>query len=353
MKKMSLPLLLLLCFFSCKDDHQKNNPAFGAGTTNVSPSATLGAAAEVPFTVDKAQAATLSFGNLRLYPIIATPEHIAAHVRLARLKNLKEAIGMNGFHITEKKPYGRFDDMGAVNSLTVQNKTQDTIYLMAGDVVQGGNQDRLLAEDMIVPPRTITDIKVFCAEPNRWEARPNVNSNPSPQSQQKQYAFTGYYNVASNEIRKIAKQSGDQQAIWDKIGEWTAHHDAVSPTGAYAALEDAEAFTSNRDQYLDFFNKQMKLPDHTIGIIAVSGDKVLGADIFNHPTLFNKQFPSLLHAYVTDVITYGKAVNIEEDALDKFIKKMDLNYSESLSEQIDRENKFSYGGLMVHFSYLP
>jgi hypothetical protein len=346
-------LLLLFCFFSCKVDRQKNNPTIGE-TTNVSPSATLGTAAEVPFTVDKAQSAALNFENLRLYPIIATPEHVAAHELLAHFKNLKEALGSNGFHITEKKPYGRFDDMGAVNSLTVQNKTQDTIYLMAGDVIQGGNQDRLLAEDMIVPPRTITDIKVFCAEPNRWEARPNVNSNPSPQSQQKQYAFTGYYNVASNEIRKIAKQDGDQQAIWDKIGEWTAHHDAVSPTGAYAALEDAEGFTTSRDQYLNFFKQQIKqLPDNTIGIIAVSGDKVLGADIFNHPALFNKQFPSLLHAYVTDVITYGKAANIEEEALDKFIKKMDLNYSESLSEKTDRENKFSYGGLIVHFSYLP
>ena len=111
--------------------------------------------------------------------------------------------------LQRKKPYGRFEDSGAVNSLTVQNKSQDTVFIMSGDVVQGGRQDRVIAMDMVVPPRTITDIPVFCVEQNRWSYMENDQMIDDHQAQQnkKIYAFTGYYNVASNDLRKTVNQS--------------------------------------------------------------------------------------------------------------------------------------------------
>lgn len=344
-------LFLFLAFFACENAEQKNNK-----TTNLSPSAEAEkkvANLGLDFTIDFDQVENLTFEKLRLYPITATDTHIESHAELARFKNLKEAMTIKGFHITEKKPFGRFDDSGAVNSLTVQNKSQDTIYLMAGDVIQGGKQDRLIAQDMVVLPRTIVDVAVFCVEPNRWEVRPEMNSKPSPKAKQKQYAFTGYYNVASNEIRKTAKQTGDQNAVWEKVGEWTALNKASSATGTYAALEDSEGFTTARDEYINFYSNRMDLDHNTIGLIAVSGDRVLGADIFNHPDLFKKQFPALLHAYVTDAVTKGRTVDIQDASMEKFIKKMKINYGETLSSKKEKEAKFRYNGKIVHFSYLP
>ena len=45
-----------------------------------------------------------------------------------------------------------------------------------------------------------------------------------------------------------------------------------------------------------------------IGVIVVSGNKVLGCDLFATPALFQSQFPSLLHSYATEAIVSGAKV---------------------------------------------
>ncbi len=344
MKKLPF-LLLLLTMVACNLEK--------AVQSSEQPAVNSTAQVEAAFTVQQDMTEALTFDNLRLYPIEATADHIEAHAELARFKNLKEAIDLPGFHITEKKAFGRSTDRGTVNTLTIQNKSQDTVYLMAGDVLKGGKQDRLIAEDMIVPPRTITDISVFCVERNRWEVLPENGETTTASDKKRQYAFTNYYNCASNEVRKAAKQTRNQKAVWDKVGEWTALNNAQSRTESYTALEKSEEFTTKRDQYIEFFIKQMNaLSNNTVGLIAVSGDKVLGADIFNHPTLFEKQLPVLLHAYVTDAITKGKKVEIDQKAIDKYAQVLLVNYENTLSEKREKECKFRYNGKIVHFSQL-
>ncbi len=52
-----------------------------------------------------------------------------------------------------------------MNKLFVENNSQDTIILLAGEVVKGGKQDRTLATDLILPPgKGKKDINVFCVE---------------------------------------------------------------------------------------------------------------------------------------------------------------------------------------------
>jgi len=317
-----------------------------------STTATSSPKVEAPFSVNKSAAVTHE--HLRLYAVEAPDEHILRHSDLAGLKNLKEAISTKGFHITEKKPYGRFEDTDAVNSLTIQNKSQDTIYLMAGDVVKGGKQDRLIAQDMIVPPRTITDISVFCVEPHRWnyEGNPDETSEEQAARDKKIFAFTGYYNVASNEIRKTAKQTKNQKAVWEKVGEWTAANNAKSDSGSYTNLENSEDYTSKRNQYLKVFLNDFKNSNNTVGIIAVSGDKVLGCDIFNHPDLFDKQLPGLLHSYITDAITKGSAIDVTDGKIDRYVDSIKRNYSQELVGAKETESKFRYNGKIVHFTQL-
>ena len=127
MKKLTFLLVLFLA--ACKTDK----------TTN---SETITEANVQNFEIDLTTNEELDFEKMRIYPIVASDEHIANHAELASYKNLKEAMDIKGFRITEAKPFGDFQDVNAVNNLTVQNKSKDTIYLMAGDVVQGGNQDR-------------------------------------------------------------------------------------------------------------------------------------------------------------------------------------------------------------------
>ncbi|MEL6925169.1 MAG: DUF6569 family protein, partial [Bacteroidota bacterium] len=276
------------------------------------------------FSVNIDYNAELDYENLRIYPIVATEAFVDAHTALASMKNIEEGLQTKGFRIMEKKPYGRFEDRGAVNNLTVQNKSDDPVYLMAGDVVQGGRQDRVIAEDAVIAARSFRDIPVYCVEQGRWSFQNESENEVTPAKGSREVAFTGYYNVASNDLRRTVKYEQNQQKVWDKVSELSSINNASSATSAYAGLEQAEDFKTVRDQYLWFFGDKFDraTEERVVGIVAVSGHKVLGTDLFSHPTLFQKQYKALLHAYAIDAISNGKKVNISEEHLQRYCQKM-------------------------------
>ena len=336
---------MVLFFASCANE-KKDNPT-AKNETN-SPQV------ESTFEIDLTKNEELDFEKIRIYPIIASEAHIAEHTQLANFKNLKEAMDIQGFRITEKKPYGRFDDAGAVNSLTVQNKSQDTVYLMAGDVVKGGNQDRVLAQDMVLPPRTLASIEVFCVEQNRWHYR-DAGEQEETEKQKKDrkvFAFSGYYNVVSNNIRRTVKYEKNQNSVWAAVGDLTMNNKASSSTGTYTALEDSKDYTVERNKYLAFFEDKMNDVDNVIGMVVVSGDEVLGTDIFNHPNLFKKQYKVLLHSYVTDAVTNGEKVKISDRVMESKASTIVRNFQRRLPGAKENNTKFKYDGKVIHFSDL-
>ncbi len=292
--------------------------------------------------------------NLRLYPVKASEAFINGNELPSKMKSLKEGIDTRGFYVTEKKPYGRFDDAGAVNSLTVQNKSEETIYLMQGDVVSGGNQDRVIAKNLVVPPRTITDIEVYCVEKNRWQYRDESIEGEDPEAKKKRkiFAFSGYYNVASSGLRKTVRESKDQQSVWNKVGELTSKNNASTNTGTYTALSGSSEFNVAADSYLKFFDGKVDELDDVVGMVAVSGKKVLAVDIFGHPELFKRQFPGLLHGYVTDAVTEGAPVVLTDEFMTKYVKRLNNKFDRDIQSKSDNDELFRYKGQVVHFSKL-
>lgn len=277
------------------------------------------------------------YNDLRLIPIVAQADFVTGNEAVSTYKTLGEALTLNRFKIVERQPYGRFEDAAAVNALTIQNKTQDTIFLMAGDVVQGGNQDRVIAMDMVVPPMKLMDAPVFCVEPNRW--------TPHASKEGKQiYAFTGYYHVASGSVRKAAVFEGNQQSVWDQVGRITAMHNASSSSGTYAALEQSTDYTQKRDEYLRFFSDKFANTPNIVGLVALRGDQIIGTDIFGHPSLFKKQYASLLHSYVTDALSKPEETTQQKaEELSTLEKLVNARYETAL------QGKFMYKGALVHF----
>src|SRR5882762_11257341 len=58
-----------------------------------------------------------------------------------------------------------------VNRLVLVNNSKRPLLLLAGEIVTGGKQDRVIGKDRIVPPESDpVDLSVFCVEPGRWVA---------------------------------------------------------------------------------------------------------------------------------------------------------------------------------------
>src|SRR5262249_9072314 len=62
---------------------------------------------------------------------------------------------------------------GSVNNLTVENRSSEyELFIQEGDIIKGGQQDRLIAVDMLLPPKSgVVPLPVHCVEQGRWSRR--------------------------------------------------------------------------------------------------------------------------------------------------------------------------------------
>ena len=237
------------------------------------------------------------YQNMRVYPIVADAAALDGQASVVQLTTLAEAMSTPGFRITEQKQFGR-TERAWYNGLTIQNKTRDTIYLMSGEVVTGGNQDRIMAHDDVLPPASVKNVEVFCVEKGR-----SHYDESAPTAEKQIAAFKGYFSVASPQVRQAVQRTGSQNDVWAAVDKVTAANDAQSNTHTYAGLGIENDKKARRDAYQQHFASQFADLPNLVGIVVVCGDEVLGVDIFGHPDLFKRQYAALLHGYVAEAAT--------------------------------------------------
>lgn len=280
------------------------------------------------------------YKNLRLYPIIA--EAKVENPTVKNLMTLSEAMKAPGFRVLERKQFGRSSEQW-YHGLTVQNKTQDTVLLMAGDVVTGGNQDRVMAYHNIVLPGTVKNVEVFCVEAGRSHY---YDESASP-AEKSVGAFKGYYNVASPQVRHAVQTSGNQDEVWAAVAKVTRANGAESSTKTYAALENATEQKSVRDAYLNFFEGKITSDPKIVGVVAVCSDRVLGVDIFGDSDLFRRQFPALLHGYVAEAAIAEKTSAINEADVNSAFNAV-ARLAATTAKPTEAAGRFSVGEYWVH-----
>jgi len=326
MKKIFLPFLLVaLCFAACQNEHPVISTAAKNGLQLL--------AQNTP---------EWQYENLRIYPIVADASLIDNQAAVQKLKTLAEGMKTPGFRITELKQFGRTREH-SVNALTVQNKSQDTIFLMSGDVVTGGNQDRVIAQDQIVMPGTVKNIEVFCVEKGRW----HYDDPTATENEKKIFAFKGYYNVASPQVRSAVQRTGNQQEVWNAVAKVTSANSAESGTHTYAALETANEAKAKRDAYLRYFDGKISNLPNMVGMVVVCGDRVLGMDVFGHPDLFRRQYDALLHGYVAEAATANCTVKASDAEAQNAFASVARLAAPGASSNEDA-GKFANGGTWVH-----
>ncbi|HEV8285279.1 MAG TPA: DUF6569 family protein [Chitinophagaceae bacterium] len=262
-----------------------------------------------------------TYENLRLYPIIARDSFKLAFRDLTKFTPLKQALDQKKVIITEK------GDGGVVNTLTIENKSKDTIIVNCGEVVKGGQQDRVINTDMVLYPNSgKKDLAVFCVEHGRWSPRSEALAN-TPQGNRTQkkspakVEFEGYtYSALS--LRKVVTKENNQTKVWDEVAKINHENKTTTETGTYTALDQSSKYSSKMSKYISFFKPKISANKDIVGVVVVTGDKVIGADIFATHDLFIQNLEGLLHSYATDAITHGKSVIIAQATVDKYINEL-------------------------------
>lgn len=271
-----------------------------------------------------------AYENLKLYPVRANETFHNHFKDLGQYKSLQEAMDNEALKITE------ISESGTVNTLYATNESNDSIYLMAGQVIKGGKQDRTLAQDVILAPGEKINVAAFCVEKGRWagdeesavmleelavEDPVNLNA-PAYRGSSKTYAFDiapSANTMANQSVRKAITKDKNQRAVWDEVGDVTAKNNADTETGTFNALENSESFQKNRNGYIKKLGKLFDNDPSVIGVVAISGDKVIGCDLFATHEMFNKAYDDLLNAYVTEAITNGEKVSIGLDEVRNYL----------------------------------
>ena len=273
------------------------------------------------------------FKNLILYPVFAEKDFISQNSDYSHYTPLEEALKSGKVKITEQEHTG-----AQVNNLYIENLSADTVFIMAGQVIKGGKQDRVISDDRVLEPHSgKIDLSVFCVEHNRWTYKTDRS-------------FTQTYSVPANSIRKSATYDKNQYDVWDKVSDVTTKQNASSSTGTYTALAEAKDFNKEIGEYDEFFRNAFNKLNNCVGFVGVSGDKIIGCDIFASNKLFRQQLDDLVQSYSTEAITYGKTAINDYDKVLNYLKGF-------LSNEINQDEKikglgndYQYKGKRVHIN---
>ena len=168
----------------------------------------------------------------------------------------------------------------SVNELAIRNLSNQDIYVQAGDIVRGGEQDRMISTDFIVPPRSgRMPIAAFCVESGRWRKRGSEEAASFSSSEN---------SVALKEIKLAAKSSNSQQAVWENVkvaqeklssNVSASVLDASSPTSLELSVENPKVKETTA-AYIDALSGILQNKTDVIGYVFAINGQVNSADIY-------------------------------------------------------------------------
>ena len=194
-------------------------------------------------------------------------------------------------------------ETGSVNELAIENisPTED-VYIQSGEIVKGGQQDRTLKDDFILPTKSgKVPIASFCVEHGRWSRRGQeaVRSFESaPQA------------VAAKQVKMAMRIASDQQQVWNAVSKAQDQLSSVagsvraaaSPTSYMLSLESPKLQQSVERYIRELAGAPNRSPDVIGYAFAVNG-KINSAEVYASSELFRKLWPKLLRASAVEAVS--------------------------------------------------
>src|SRR6266568_7526459 len=159
--------------------------------------------------------APIRHGNLTIFPVVSGNSHDTREFLTLDegLRSGEVVVTESGKvsplvrprHSTGVWDESRRNDGAEVNRLVLVNNSKKPLLLLAGEIVTGGKQDRIIGKDRLVPAESDpVDLSVFCVEPGRWVGTSLKFSAPSA--------------MVQPSVRGKAMAEKDQNQVWDQVG---------------------------------------------------------------------------------------------------------------------------------------
>lgn len=190
-----------------------------------------------------------------------------------------------------------------VNEVSVENLSGDAdLYLEAGDIIKGGQQDRVISMDLIVKPKSgKVPLPCFCVEAGRWTKRGTEDATAFASSPGK---------AASKGVQLAAQLQRDQSGVWKEVAKSQGAlsrnvgrpvQAAASPSSLQLSQEDKKLLEMV-ERYVKELGKTPEKEKEVIGYAAAINGKVENFDVYGSSALFAKLWPRLLRASAIEAV---------------------------------------------------
>jgi hypothetical protein len=164
------------------------------------------------------------------------------------------------------------------------------IFLMAGELITGGKQNRMLQTDALLGPDSATVLPLYCVQKGRWKGAGKFDARST---------------VVPYGVRSRACGRAGQDAIWSEVRRANARLESSTASqdlgAAMYKTENVRRLAGLRERITPH------LPRGCVGVVVAVGGRIVAADLFNSPELFSAMRRKVLDSYLSE---YGWPVPV-------------------------------------------
>lgn len=211
-----------------------------------------------------------------------------------------------------------------VNQVFVVNRGDKPLYLMPGEIILGGDQDRSIAKEcLIANDGKPSPVEVFCVEHGRWGNRASsdnaqlleqvADNIPAKSGQQASIdelsekadkdQFVASPTIANKSVRIAVQQSANQSKVWEEVAKVNAKSGAQSQSGSLTFNYTQKESAKRLKPYRDALREPVSEVPNIVGVVVVIHGEPQSVDVFGTTPLFKKLWPKLLEGYALDAAT--------------------------------------------------
>src|SRR5215472_2346620 len=283
----------------------------------------------------------VAYENISVFPVVASygqdtsafltlQEGLATGEVVVRERGSEEMVrGRDGRPVYIPQPTG-----ASVNQLVLVNRSKRPLLLLAGELVSGGKQDRVIGKDRIVPVGAPPlPLDVFCVEHGRWTGSSKFAAAPT---------------IVHPSVRERAAVDQQQTEVWNAVrGGTTVQADSAAPapmisegrlqsaiagnarTEAYEKIYQSAAVGVSIDDFVAEVQRRFASAtsglkgERVVGVVVAYGGEVAWSDIFASGDLFDRYWHKLLRSYAVEALARPtvRAVASRENA-GEFLRRL-------------------------------